>query len=337
MGTGGLLASPGTLKTMAVYIDPPLWPAHGTLWSHLISDTSYAELHAFAAHAGFPRRSFDLDHYDVPQSQYELAISQGALPVGTREVVHRLRSSGLRITPANRKAVRPGVQLAYLHDQWAHLHAMLAGTDGTARPHDQEVWLALGQDLLVRWSEPHRKYHTVGHLEDVLLALNLLEIHGEVITPATLLSAWFHDAIYTGDAGTDELASAELAVSSLLAIGVCPSLCQQVGDFIVATTPSITGGQISRPLAQLLDSDLSIFGASPQRYGRYTLAVRAEYAHIPDANFRSGRAKILRSYLDRPVIYQTQCAQDLWEQQARTNLATEIKTLESTVNAPSIP
>jgi hypothetical protein len=53
---------------MAVLIDTPRWPAHDTLWSHLVSDTSLDELHEFAARMGIPRRSFDLDHYDVPEA-----------------------------------------------------------------------------------------------------------------------------------------------------------------------------------------------------------------------------------------------------------------------------
>lgn len=333
------LASTGNLEFMAIYIDPPLWPAHSTAWSHLVSDTSYAELHAFAARAGFPRRSFDLDHYDVPESQYKHAISHGALPVNTRELVHRLRSSGLRIKQANRNAMRPRVRMEYLHDQWAQLHPVLAdeyGNDGLA---DLGAWQSLGCDVLVRWAERHRSYHTARHLEDVLLALNLLGIRGETIAPVTLLAAWFHDAVYTGNTASDELESANLAVSSLTAIGISPALSRQVGDFIVATTPGISGVKISTPLTHLLDSDLAIFGASPKRYRNYALAVREEYAHVAEPDFRSGRAKILRNYLDRPTIYQTQPAQDLWEQQARINLAAEIQSLEVAACAPafSIP
>ena len=63
---------------MAILIDPPLWPAHGTLWSHLVSDRSYEELHEFAARIPIPRRGFDLDHYDVPASLYEHVIALGA-------------------------------------------------------------------------------------------------------------------------------------------------------------------------------------------------------------------------------------------------------------------
>jgi len=87
---------------MAVLVDPPLWPRHGKLWSHLISDSSLAELHAFAAAAGIPIRAFDRDHYDVPDDLIDRLIRQGAEPVGTRELVRRLRASGLRIRPRDR-------------------------------------------------------------------------------------------------------------------------------------------------------------------------------------------------------------------------------------------
>ncbi|MGV8967125.1 MAG: DUF4031 domain-containing protein [Cellulomonas sp.] len=87
---------------MTVLVDPPLWPRHGKLWSHLISDESLAELHAFAAAAGIPDRAFDRDHYDVPDDLLDRLITQGAEPVGTRELVRRLRASGLRIRPRDR-------------------------------------------------------------------------------------------------------------------------------------------------------------------------------------------------------------------------------------------
>ena len=81
---------------MAVFIDPPAWPAHGRLWAHLISDTSLAELHDFAALNGVPRRGFERDHYDVPAEMHEALIAAGATPVSARVVVETLRSSGLR-------------------------------------------------------------------------------------------------------------------------------------------------------------------------------------------------------------------------------------------------
>lgn len=82
---------------MAIWIDPPLWPAHGRLWSHLVSDESYDELHEFAAAQGVPRRGFEGDHYDVPQERYAALVAAGARAVDGRELVRILQRSGLRI------------------------------------------------------------------------------------------------------------------------------------------------------------------------------------------------------------------------------------------------
>ncbi|WP_308796545.1 DUF4031 domain-containing protein [Agromyces silvae] len=87
---------------MTVLIDTPLWPNHGTLWGHLVSDASLDELHEFARRAGVPARAFDLDHYDVPVERYGELVAAGATPVEPRELVRRLARSGLRVTPKQR-------------------------------------------------------------------------------------------------------------------------------------------------------------------------------------------------------------------------------------------
>ncbi|MCF6523103.1 DUF4031 domain-containing protein [Streptomyces sp. JJ36] len=81
---------------MTVYIDPPVWPGHGRTWSHLVSDVSYEELHAFAAAIGCPRRAFDRDHYDVPAERYAAAVRHGAVEVTSKELLRRLTGAGLR-------------------------------------------------------------------------------------------------------------------------------------------------------------------------------------------------------------------------------------------------
>ena len=79
-----------------ILIDPPTWPGHGRLWSHLVSDDSYDELHAFARALGVPERGFERDHYDVPERLYPAAIAAGAQPVRSKELVARLIAAGLR-------------------------------------------------------------------------------------------------------------------------------------------------------------------------------------------------------------------------------------------------
>jgi hypothetical protein len=81
---------------VSVYIDPPTWPGHGRLWSHLVSDLSYDELHAFAARLGAPPRAFERDHYDIPAARYADAVRLGAIEIGSKELVARLTRAGLR-------------------------------------------------------------------------------------------------------------------------------------------------------------------------------------------------------------------------------------------------
>lgn len=81
---------------MAILVDSAVWPYRGRLWAHLVSDESYAELHAFAARLGVPRRAFQEDHYDVPADLREVALTLGAQPLSARELVLRLQKSGLR-------------------------------------------------------------------------------------------------------------------------------------------------------------------------------------------------------------------------------------------------
>jgi 8-oxo-dGTP pyrophosphatase MutT (NUDIX family) len=101
---------------MAIWIDPPSWPAHGRLWSHLISDTSYDELRTFASQAGIPARGFEGDHFDVPEGLYAALVEAGARPTGGKELARLLRDSGLRFQ--KRKGERP---LAAYRDVLAHV------------------------------------------------------------------------------------------------------------------------------------------------------------------------------------------------------------------------
>ncbi len=306
---------------MAILIDPPAWPAHGTLWSHLVSDSDYGELHAFAARLGVPRRGFDLDHYDVPAARYDDAVALGARPVTAKDVVHGLRDSGLRVRQVDKPAMRPVRRREYLVSEWADLGQHVGA--------EHAGWLGLGDDLLTRWNEPHRAYHTEQHLEDVLFALNQIGLGGERVSPVTLLAAWFHDAVYRGTPA-DEQDSADLAVRELTALEVSPGLITAVGEHVVATTPGHDVGAPSPSLTHLLDADLSIFAASPQRYSDYTSAVRQEYAHVADADFAAGRGAILSRYLAQPTIYRSPAARQLWEARARVNLAAEIASLRGT-------
>jgi hypothetical protein len=82
---------------MAIYVDDAIWPRHGRLWAHLVSDRSYAELQHFGDRLGVPRRAFDRDHYDIPAELVDEAIALGAIKVGPKELLRRLVDAGLRV------------------------------------------------------------------------------------------------------------------------------------------------------------------------------------------------------------------------------------------------
>ncbi|NLT26015.1 MAG: DUF4031 domain-containing protein [Microbacteriaceae bacterium] len=310
---------------MAILIDPPRWPAHGTRWSHLVSDRSYDELHEFARALRLPRRAFDVDHYDVAESLYERAVALGARPVSGTELVRALIASGLRVSKRRNPELVADRRLEYLVAEWRGLGERLDLAPSARR--DDGGWASLGAELLERWQEPHRRYHDARHLEDVLLALDHLALVDEAPTPASLLAAWFHDAVHRGAAGDDERDSAEIAAAALPRAGVDPALAIEVHDYVLATDGHSPGDGAPHGLRQLLDADLSILGAGEPRYRAYTRSVREEYAHVPREAFRKGRARILEGFLERPRIYRTGAGAALWEARARRNLAGELAAL----------
>ncbi len=292
---------------MAVLIDPPSWPAHGTVFSHLVSTWSLEELHAFAATAGIPRRAFDEDHYDVPALRYRDLVEQGARVVSGAELVRALIASDLRI-PARRRG--PKLR-AVLLTRW---EAFLPEVP------------ALGGELLDRWTEPHRRYHTTAHLLAVLEALDqLLEPADEPLRDVVLLAAWFHDAVYEGAAGEDERASAALAVERLHSI-VSDSVSGEVERLVLLTVthapePQDRAGQL------LCDADLSVLGSGTSEYARYVAAVRDEYAHIPAKEFTEGRRVVLQRLLALDPLYRTAEGRKRWTWRARANLERELASL----------
>lgn len=290
---------------MVLYIDPPRWPAHGTVFSHLISDRSYTELHEFAQSIGLSRRAFDGDHYDVPAELYDDAVRAGARPISGADLVRRLRHSELRI-PARERAEKI---LPVLRGKWAVLWP--------EKP-------ALGEELLRRWSEPHRHYHTTVHLLECLDAIELLADKELGAPPPreVLLAAWFHDAIYEGKAGDDEERSAELAQDALGG-----GLGQEVARLVLLTRDH--SAQADDLAGQLLvDADLSILAAPRARYRRYVAQIREEYAHVSETQWPQGRLSVLETFLDRRDLFSVPAAKQMWCENAARNLAWEIGELQ---------
>lgn len=314
-----------------ILVDWPMWPAHGLMWAHLVSDTSLDELHEFARGAGLPPRSFDLDHYDVAADRVADLVAAGAVQVTPRDLLRRLVDSGLRVPGHDRPEEKRRRRDHDLQRRWLALHeaaqAGEAGTGGLAGI-DLGRWEAVGSGLLARWSEPHRSYHDLTHLHDVLGYLDVLREGGEHVTVPAVLAAWFHDAVYRGEPGADEEHSAVLAEEQLAGAGADADTVAETARLV-----RITAGHTPRderdPACALIDADLAVLARPATQYAEYTEAVRREYAAVPEELFREGRAGVLERFCEREWIYLTSTGRERWESAARANLTREVALLRS--------
>jgi predicted metal-dependent HD superfamily phosphohydrolase len=149
----------------------------------------------------------------------------------------------------------------------------------------------------------------------------------EIDRDAVLLAAWFHDAVYD-IRGDNEERSAALAEQELARAGIPADLTTEVARLVRLTATHQVGdddiaGQV------MCDADLGILAADADRYAEYTHGVRREYQHVPEVDFRRGRAVILRRLLDAPTLFRTSFARKHWEDQARANMRRELAVLET--------
>ena len=212
-------------------------------------------------------------------------------------------------------------------------------THGAVSASWQRAWAELGaaadaslrDRLLAAWSEPQRHYHTLQHLRECLAhfdAVHDLARHpGEVC-----LALWFHDAVYEPQRHDNEQRSADGARERLLQAGASREAADRIHALVMATRHEAIPRD---PDAQLLvDIDLAILGASRERFDEYERQVALEYAHVPQAQRRAGRARILRAFLARPAIYATAFFHERFEAAARENLAYSVAKLGVTAKLP---
>ena len=189
----------------------------------------------------------------------------------------------------------------------------------------QRCWQALSaqpspdlkQQLLTAWDQPQRHYHSQQHLAECLnhfeAAQTLAQHSGEVE-----IALWFHDAIYELKAKDNEQRSADWAVQALADCGVSETACQRVHALIMATCHAAVPEDADAQL--LVDIDLAILGAAPERFAEYDRQVRAEYAWVPGLIYGFKRKQVLQGFLQREHIYSTPHFAQKLEQQARENL-----------------
>jgi predicted metal-dependent HD superfamily phosphohydrolase len=177
------------------------------------------------------------------------------------------------------------------------------------------------RDLVARYSETHRAYHTLEHVDECLD--NLDSARHLLMRPVEVeLAIWFHDAIYDPRRGDNEEQSALLAEEQLRMAGVDRAVADYTAALICLTTHE--HDDLIGDAAVLCDVDLAILGAEPQRFERYDAAIRQEYAWVAESVYRIERSRVLERFLNRPHIYHTRFFSDGLEQKARRNLTQAI-------------
>jgi len=195
----------------------------------------------------------------------------------------------------------------------------------------------LGEQLITRYNEPHRHYHTTQHLLQVLTMIDQLADDHDLFL--VQLAAWYHDAVYAIPAGqvSNEEASARLVLRELSWVGLEQEDLNQVARLVRLTETHLPGPR--DPEGELLcDADLAILASDPPNYADYVAAVRAEYAQLPEEEFLAGRLAVLTELADRE-IFRTAKGRRMTDA-ARTNLATEmsalVKLLDITVEGSDV-
>ena len=210
-----------------------------------------------------------------------------------------------------------------LHDRWLRLWQHLGATADAAP--DAAPLL---DELLLRYAEPQRAYHTLHHIRACLADLDRLAT-ASAAAPTTApappeaalleLAIWYHDAVYDPRARDNEEQSAALALRAAHAMRLPDAQARRLADLILCTKTHDARG--SDPLAALLlDIDLAILGAAPDDFARYDHDVRREYAWVPGFVYRWKRRRVLRQFLSRVPLYRTPLFQSLYEEPARRNL-----------------
>jgi predicted metal-dependent HD superfamily phosphohydrolase len=188
--------------------------------------------------------------------------------------------------------------------------------------------------VLAHHREPHRRYHGVRHLRWVVRhAIELAgrpEAAGRVDDlGAVVAAAFFHDAVYDPTRTDNEAVSARLAGRALGELGWTPARAASVSTLIDATAGHTASAAPGAALdtAVLLAADLAVLASDPASYAEYVTGVRAEYAHVVDSDWRTGRTGVLRRFTERSAIFDPALGLDAWERRARANLAAELAGL----------
>ena len=193
-------------------------------------------------------------------------------------------------------------------------------------------------------ADPARHYHTAVHLQEMLEYLHVVvdDLHLVSLTrsqqAAVVLSIYFHDAIYNPQSGTNEEDSEQLwqeFVKDMRLVNNNKAIIEQVSQFILATKThqtSLHDANSNPALVLFLDLDLAVLAKEPSAYLSYAALIRREYHFVPSDRYCAKRAQILQDFLPmHDCLYGTPGLQEVWEEQARSNLRHEIIMLQNGV------
>lgn len=183
-----------------------------------------------------------------------------------------------------------------------------------------DLWLEIEKN----YSEEGRFYHTLNHLENLLL--QLLEIK-ELIEDWDMLlfSLYYHDIIYDPQKSDNEEISAELAAIRMKHVGILDGKTEKCRQQILATKTHTYSTDLDTNY--FTDADLSVLGQSWETYKNYYQNIRKEYAIYPDTLYNPGRIKVLEHFLAMDRIFKTELFHTRFETQARENLQMELKKI----------
>lgn len=198
--------------------------------------------------------------------------------------------------------------MSSLFEAFLRLATSHGADDATAR--------AWWREVEAHYAEPHRRYHTLEHIRELLA---LLPEAGEEV----LAAVWFHDLIYDRR-GANEERSADVAHEALIDLRFPRAGVDRVTKMILATRDH-DPGDLPEDARLFLDADLAILGSPPERYREYAEAIRFEYSWVPDDVFRAARDGVLRGFLAKPFLYRTDAMRQRFEDQARDNIAWELR------------
>lgn len=204
----------------------------------------------------------------------------------------------------------------YLERRWLSLWGWIGAIGNPIIPYEY---------LVMHYSEPHRAYHTLVHIEHCYQEFDKVWVHA-IDHRALELAIWYHDAFYDTRAKDNEEKSAGLAIEMCDKASLGDKFAKRVYDYIMATKHAQMMTEWDAQL--MVDIDLAILGQPEERFDKYELEIRQEYSWVPEDAFVRGRVEILRAFLSRPQIYSTKFFKH-YELQARDNLRRSLAKLEA--------